>query len=203
MARDEFDNAGEFVKVADLEGHLVLFTPTKYVEEVQTSFGESDALMTDVVVFNEDGSVDEHDDVMIFQGALIGTLKRKLKTVHTIERDPATGVVTRYRDTTTRRVLGVLGKGEAKKGQSAPYILMPASDEQKAVARAYVAENPTPELPREMVSQYVDTGAPAAVPAPPQTVPVPAGGTDEFAVPAKSAPAAAPFGASDDPWATE
>lgn len=197
MARSDFDNAGEYVKVTDFEGELILFTPTQYVDEVETTFGTKDAVITDIAVLSADGNT-EHDDVMVFQGSLIAALKRRIKVNKTIERDPASGVVSEYETTTTRRVLGVLGKGEAKKGQNAPYVLEPASEAQVALAAAYHAANPVPEFPRALVNQYVDSGnaapfqapahtvnvaapTPAATPAAPVTVP---DSEDPFAVPA-------------------
>ena len=41
MAKDEFDTAGTYVAIKDLMGELVLFTPTEYLEEVATSFGDT------------------------------------------------------------------------------------------------------------------------------------------------------------------
>jgi hypothetical protein len=115
--RDEFDTAGAYVAVKDLLGELVLFTPTEYVEEVKTDFGDKDAVITDLVVLTQGGA--EYQDVMIFQGSLIGQLKRKIQG--------------------QRKLLGVIAKGEAKKGQNAPYILAAPTDEQKQVARDYLA----------------------------------------------------------------
>lgn len=115
--RDEFDTAGAYVAVKDLLGELVLFTPTEYVEEVQTDFGTKDAVVTDLVVLTQGGA--EYQDVMIFQGSLIGQLKRKIQG--------------------GRKLLGVIAKGEAKKGQNAPYILAAPTDEQKQVARDFLA----------------------------------------------------------------
>jgi hypothetical protein len=115
--RDEFDTAGAYVAVKDLLGELVLFTPTEYVEEVQTDFGTKDAVVTDLVVLSQNGA--EYQDVMIFQGSLIGQLKRKIQG--------------------GRKLLGVIAKGEAKKGQNAPYILAAPTDEQKQAARDFLA----------------------------------------------------------------
>lgn len=115
---DEFDTAGAYVAVKDLLGDLVLFSPTEYVEEVKTDFGDKDAVITDLVVLTQEGTP-EYQDVMIFQGSLIGQLKRKI--------------------TGGRKLLGVIAKGEAKKGQNAPYILAAPTDEQKQAARDYLA----------------------------------------------------------------
>lgn len=116
---DEFDSAGAYVAIKDLLGELVLFTPTEYIEEVKTDFGDKDAVMANLVVLTAEGGPAEYDDQMIFQGSLIGKLKRKIPS--------------------GRKLLGVLAKGEAKKGQNAPYDLTPPTDEQKQMARDYLA----------------------------------------------------------------
>jgi hypothetical protein len=117
--RDEFDSAGAYVAVKDLLGELVLFSPTEHVEEVQTDFGTKDAVLTDLVVITAEGGPAEYTDVMIFQGSLIGQLKRKIAG--------------------SKKLLGRIDKGEAKKGQNAPYILTAPSDEDKQLARDYLA----------------------------------------------------------------
>lgn len=116
--RDEFDTAGSYVAVKDLLGELVLFTPSEYVEEVKTDFGEKDAVITDLVVLSGE-EIPEYQDVMIFQGSLIGQLKRKIQG--------------------ERKLLGVIAKGEAKKGQNAPFILAAPDEDQKQMARDYLA----------------------------------------------------------------
>lgn len=162
MARDEFDNAGSYVQIKDLEGELVLFTPTSYVEEVSTSFGTKDAIVTDLVVLSQEGQP-EYYDVMLFQGVLIGTLKSRISVERTLDRDPVSGVVTTWETTTSRRVLGVVTKGDAKKGQNAPYLLGPATDAQEEIARKYCDENPTPAPVRRMLKQEVKLSSAPAV----------------------------------------
>ncbi|QBZ73537.1 hypothetical protein SEA_MISCHIEF19_52 [Streptomyces phage Mischief19] len=115
---DEFDTAGSYVAVKDLLGELVLFTPSEYVEDQPTDFGNKDAVITDLVVLSQEGQP-EYADVMIFQGSLIGALKRKIPQ--------------------GRKLLGRVDKGEAKKGQNAPYILTAPTDEDKQTARNYLA----------------------------------------------------------------
>lgn len=126
--RDEFDTPGAYVAVKDLLGELVLFTPIEYVEEVTTDFGTKDAVTTDLVVLSGEDAGTEYESVLIFQGSLIGSLKRKVPAY-------TNGVMTRE----GRKVLGVIAKGDAKKGQNAPYILAAPTDEQKQVARDYLA----------------------------------------------------------------
>lgn len=137
MSNDDFDTAGEYVAMKDLLGELVLFTPVEYVEEFQTDFGTKDAVITGLVVLTQDGQP-EYQDVMIFQGSLIGQLKRRI---------PVDGGTMRNADGSTRvvspragkKLLGTIAKGEAKKGQNAPYILLAPDDAQKQMARDYLA----------------------------------------------------------------
>lgn len=119
MAKDEFDSAAPYVAIKDLVGELVLFTPTEYVEKVKTDFGEKDAVLTNLVVLTAEGGPSEYEDQMIYQGSLIGALKRKIPG--------------------NRKLLGVLAIGEAKKGQNAPYILTAPDDAQKQMARDFLA----------------------------------------------------------------
>lgn len=137
MSNDDFDTAGEYVAMKDLLGELVLFAPVEYVEEFPTDFGTKDAVITDLVVLTQDGQPN-YSDVMIFQGSLIGQLKRRI---------PVHGGTVRNEDGTTRvvspragkKLLGVIAKGEAKKGQNAPYILLAPDDAQSQMARDYLA----------------------------------------------------------------
>lgn len=128
MSRDEFDSASAYVAIKDLLDELVLFSPSEYVEEVSTDFGTKDAVLTDLVVLTQGGT--EYTDAMIFQGSLIGQLKRRVPQLN-----PVTGQITRE----GRKLLGRIGKGEAKKGQNPPYILLDPSEDDKQMARDYLA----------------------------------------------------------------
>lgn len=136
--RDEFDNASDYVSMKDLMGELVLFSPTEYVEEVKTDFGDKDAVITDLVVLTAEGGPAEYQDVMVFQGSLIGSLKRKIVTREITTTAPD-GTRTKSTVTESRKLLGVIAKGEAKKGQNAPYILSAPDDAQKQMARDFLA----------------------------------------------------------------
>lgn len=132
--RDEFDSASAYVSMSDLVGDLVLVTPTEHVEGVQTDFGDKDAILADLVVLAdaEGNAYDEpreYTDVMIFQGKLIGQLKRRIPIVN------AAGQITRE----GRPLLARVVKGEAKKGQSAPYEFGSPSEADKQTARNFLA----------------------------------------------------------------
>ena len=131
---DPFSSASSFDRIQDFEGQLLLVTPLEYLEGLNTSFGDNkDAVDADLVVLDAEDGPEEYSSVRIFPGALIGTLKRAAKLNQTNPMgDPTTGFL--------KMVLGRLGKGEAKKGMSAPWILQPPTEEDKKSARGWIAE---------------------------------------------------------------
>jgi len=108
-------------KPADYQGHLLLVYPTEYRTGIRTDYGESDAIAARVVVLDGADGYEEHDNVLFFQSALIGTLK------------PSVG--------NGKPVLGRLGRGTSKPGQSAPFILTPFTEADAQVARAYFSQD--------------------------------------------------------------
>jgi hypothetical protein len=69
-------------KLEDMEGHLVLFRPTKLDKgpKYQAPGEFVDRITADVVVFNTDGSVaEEHSDSYFSQAGLMGPLKNAMK----------------------------------------------------------------------------------------------------------------------------
>ena len=121
---DEFGDPGERsnFKLADHEGALLLITPRSMEEGIETSFGEADAVKADIVVLTKTNGKklaepEEHEGVLIFQRVVIGQLEGKIGK---------------------GRVLGTVGRGVAKKGQDAPFLIEVATDEQKDIARAYL-----------------------------------------------------------------
>lgn len=122
-------SSGSKVITDDNLGRLMLITPREVEIGVQTVHGESDALVADVVVLDEQGGKHEvHNDTRIFQKVLIGSLKRSIGK--------------------PMPVLGVLAKGEKKQGKSAPWVIAAPSPEQVKLALAYwesAMENPFPE----------------------------------------------------------
>ena len=141
---DPFTSASSGDRITDLDGQLLLITPIGYVEKVDTAFGETDAVDADVVALDGDNGPESFDGMKIFQGALIGVLKRAAKFNNDFPAgDPKTG--------RPKMLLGRLGRGEAKKGQSAPWILTPPSEDDKQLARDYLAKAPAePVNPFEM-----------------------------------------------------
>ena len=99
------------VKPADLEGHLLVVEPQEYVENIPTSMGDKDAVRVTIHDISEQVT---HEDVLWFPKVLVGSLKGRIG----------------------QKVLAVLGKGTAKPGQSAPWILIDATSQGDAVQAA-------------------------------------------------------------------
>ena len=120
---DPSAGGGNFV-AADLIGRLLLISPLEMSEEIATANGPATPLLADIVVLtNKKGKpleeAEEIEGALVFQKVLISTLK------------PSIG---------KSRVLGRLIQDENRKkvGQSAPFVLNAASDEDKDLARAYL-----------------------------------------------------------------
>jgi hypothetical protein len=114
---------GDQVKVAELLGSLVLIWAREYREDIQTTFGPSDAIAADVHVLDGPKGGEKFENTLIFQRALIGSLRSA------IGGDP---------------VLGRIGQGVGKPGQSPPFILQPYNQADAAVATGYIQRMPKP-----------------------------------------------------------
>jgi len=106
----------EGVKVADLNGHLLIVTPIEYKTGINTVNGITDAVEVDIVDLDTN---EEHKSLLWFNVALRNALK------------PLIG----------NKVLGRIGQGAAKPGKNAPWILLDATSDATAVAKAnaYIA----------------------------------------------------------------
>lgn len=106
----------EGVKVADLNGHLLIVTPIEYKTGINTVNGVAEAIEVSVVDLDTN---EEHHSLLWFNVALRNALK------------PLIG----------NKVLGRIGQGAAKPGKNAPWILLDATSDATAVAKAnaYIA----------------------------------------------------------------
>jgi hypothetical protein len=149
---------GDQVKIAELVGSLVLVYVRELRENIQTAFGPSDAVAVDLHVLQGPSAGESFENTLIFQKALIGSLRSA------VGGDP---------------VLGRVGQGTAKPGQSPPYILHPFTDADAAIATAWIQARP---------GQFqAPANGRAAVPAPGQAAPSPAPATSPAAPPATPA----------------
>ena len=101
----------ESVKVADLNGHLLIVEPIEYKTGIPTVHGDADAIE---VRINDLDTGFNHESVLFFNVALKNSLKSKIG----------------------QKVLARIGQGTAKPGKSAPWILVDATGDANAVAKA-------------------------------------------------------------------
>lgn len=144
---------GEFVKPAQLNGHLVIIYPLGYIPFIQTRFSgqtnkPSDGIAVDVIdlddkdEYGNPGKVYRNSNFM--QAQLIAALKSQIGS----------------------KVLGVVSQGVARNGMNAPWVVIDMSGDAAARerAQAWLALNanfrPSPFVVRE--------NRPPAPPAPPQ-----------------------------------
>ncbi len=101
----------ESVKVADLNGHLLILEALEYKTGISTVHGDADAIE---VRINDLDTGQSHESVLFFNVALKNALKTKIG----------------------QKVLARIGQGTAKPGKSAPWILVDATGDADAVAKA-------------------------------------------------------------------
>ena len=118
-------------KVADLAGQLLIITPTEYKTGIKTIHGDAEAVEVSLVNLDTNKS---YESVLFFNVALRSALKSKIG----------------------QKVLARIGQGTAKPGKSAPWILLDATTDAAALAKA---------------NAYLAT---ASAPAPAQAAAVPA-----------------------------
>ena len=119
------NTSSESIKVADLANHLLIITPIEYKTGIQTVHGIAEAV--EVNVYDLDTNT-EHNSLLWFNVALRNALKTKLN----------------------QKVLARIGQGPAKPGKSAPWILLDATSDAAAIAKAnaYLAAPPAPSAPQ-------------------------------------------------------
>jgi hypothetical protein len=113
--------AGSVLKPAEIENHLLVVEPIEYIESMPTQMGTSDAVRCTV---HDITLKTTHGEVLWFSTVLVGSLRSRIGA----------------------KVLGVMTKGIAKPGQSAPWVLKDASNVPDAVKAAQdylVATAPT------------------------------------------------------------
>ena len=126
-------NQSESVKVADLANHLLIITPVEYKTGIQTVHGIAEAV--EVNVYDLDTNT-EHNSLLWFNVALRNALKTKLN----------------------QKVLARIGQGPAKPGKSAPWILLDATSDAAAIAKAnaYLAAPPAPSATPALVASVAN-----------------------------------------------
>ena len=147
----EPDSAGR-LNPRDIVGHLLLVWPTKYINHAPTKYSRpdkpSDAIQVDVV------DLDMEDPNTGLPGYLVvDCWWRPSKLIQSL----------RGRVGSKDPMLAIMGTGTASQGMNAPFILVSATKDEKAVARGeeWLARNP------EFSPTVVQEGSQDVTPTPP------------------------------------
>jgi hypothetical protein len=118
---DQFSgpSSADGVQWGTYKGDLLLFKVKGYEPSINTVHGETTAVQADVIVLDGANADTVVTDTLVFPKVLQSQIKSNIGGM----------------------VLGRLGQGEAKKGQSAPWKLSDATEADKAIARAYLAKS--------------------------------------------------------------
>src|SRR5580698_7898589 len=122
MFQQPQEASGEKVPMAEIVGSLSLIYVKDHRTGITTVHGEKDAVACDWHVMMGNHAGETFDNALIFQGALIGSLKGA------VGGDP---------------VLGRIGFGVGKPGQNPPYILQPFTAQDAAIATAWITQRMT------------------------------------------------------------
>lgn len=114
-----FNDPGSLDKLPldDLDGALLLVDVHEQLGEIQTTFGPSTPIRADVFVLDGAHKGDEYVDALIFPRVMIGQLRGSIGA----------------------KVLGRLGKGTPKAGQTAPWKLETATAADRAIGERFEA----------------------------------------------------------------
>ena len=110
---------------ADYHGALLLFKVTGQEVGIKTVHGDSNAIRADVTVLDGAHEGEEFTDTLVFPKVLQSQLKPRIGQM----------------------VLGRLGQGHKKPGQSAPWTLATAEAQDKVIGKAYLDKKDTDEPP--------------------------------------------------------
>ena len=112
-----FDTSGDFderIKLSDLEGSMVVMEPLEYVASIETMHGVTDAIKATI---HDVTGGRTYKEQLLFQRAMVAGLKGKIGQF----------------------VPGVVGKGVAKQGRSATWVLHSPTAAQAQAAKDYLA----------------------------------------------------------------
>lgn len=103
------------------EGALLMLTPTGAQDAVNTAYGTTSAVEADVVILDGPNQGEQIEGALIFPKVLQSQLKKYI----------GTGQI----------ALGRLGKGQAKPGQSAPWMLQDFTEGDAKLAQDFLNRN--------------------------------------------------------------
>lgn len=112
---------------AELNGSLLLAKVTSLETDIDTQFGKSDAVRADVTVLDGPKAGEEFVDTLVFPKVLQSQLRARVG----------------------QTVLGRLGQGQGKPGQSPPWMLSAATPQDQQTGAAYLASKVAQPAPQQ------------------------------------------------------
>lgn len=113
-------STGSGVKWADLDGTLVVAVVNGLEDSIETSFGRrEDVPRIDLHILDGDDAGETIEDTLVFPKVLAQQLKRRVG----------------------EKVLGRIGQGVAKSGQSAPWMLHPANEADQKIGAKWLEKH--------------------------------------------------------------
>lgn len=106
------------------KGSLLIIEPLSYEEGIQTAFGAANATKANIYVLTGPDTADEFPEALIFPKLLASQTKSQIG----------------------KKVVGRLGQGTAKPGQSAPWLLEEANSDDIEKAKSYLAAKSGPAV---------------------------------------------------------
>jgi len=122
---DDPASGGDALPLADLLGATLVIQAHEAITDLVTSFGVTNPVRATVTVIDGTHAGQVYTDTLIFPKVLASALRSKVGGAP---------------------VAGKLGKGNAKPGQSAPWILEPLTDAEKKKAAAAYAKISAPAV---------------------------------------------------------
>lgn len=107
------------IDLKTISGSLLIVTVHSHETDIKTAYGTSDAVRCDVAIVDGPHSGDEYRDTLLFPKVLQSQLRPNIGG----------------------KVIGRLGQGQAKPGQSAPWMLSEATPADIEAGKAYLAGN--------------------------------------------------------------
>lgn len=106
------------IKLDEHQGKLLIIEPLSIETGVQTAYGPADPVCANVHVLTGPGTSEDYPSALIFPKVLAGQLKGQIG----------------------KKVVGRLGQGTAKPGQSAPWVLEEATADDLTKAQEWLAK---------------------------------------------------------------
>jgi hypothetical protein len=104
-----------------LKKRLLVVEPLEVEKDIKTKYGVSDAVRANVYVRVSKTEWEDYEDTLVFPRVLQGQFRKQIGKI----------------------VVGRLTQGEATKGQDPPWVLAEATEDDLAVARAFLASRMT------------------------------------------------------------